>query len=217
MKLDVVDTKGKSAGSVNLNKAIFDGKVNETLMHQAVVIYLANQRDGLASAKTRAEVRGGGKKPWRQKGTGRARVGSSRSPIWVKGGVTFGPKPRDYSKRMPQRMKTLALKSALNAKLKDEAIVVLKDLSLSSHRTVDFCKIMKKLKLTDNKVKLVIEKMDDNIRLATRNVAKVDIVRSSDLSTYAALDCKKLVFTIAALEGVQERISKWLTTKAPTQ
>ena len=135
MKLDVVNQKGKVVRTLELDQKVFDGKINMSLLHQAVVTYLANQRKGLASTKTRGEVRGGGRKPWRQKGTGRARVGSIRSPLWKGGGATFGPKPRDYSQKMPQRMKALALKSALNAKLNDKELMVIDDIKLRSHKT----------------------------------------------------------------------------------
>ena len=138
LSLPVLSTQGKKVEQIELEKRVFDGKISEALIHQAVVTYLANQRKGLASAKTRGEVRGGGIKPWRQKGTGRARVGSIRSPLWRGGGVTFGPKPHSYYKDLPQKMKAMALKSALNAKLRDKEILILSDLKVVSHKTKDF-------------------------------------------------------------------------------
>ena len=128
LSLPVLSVQGKEVEQIELEKRVFDGKISQALIHQAVVTYLANQRKGLASTKTRGEVRGGGIKPWRQKGTGRARVGSIRSPLWRGGGVTFGPKPHSYHKDLPQKMRTMALKSALNAKLRDKEISILSDL-----------------------------------------------------------------------------------------
>jgi len=165
--LGVFDAKGKEVEKIELDSKVFDGKVNSSLVHQAVVTFLANQRKGLAKTKTRGQVRGGGTKPWRQKGTGRARVGSIRSPIWRGGGVTFGPTKRSYYKVLPKKMKILALKSALNLKLSEKKLLVIDDLAVKSHKTKEFAKILDNLKLGDQKVNLVLEKLENDTKLSS--------------------------------------------------
>ncbi|MCM8773875.1 MAG: 50S ribosomal protein L4, partial [Candidatus Omnitrophica bacterium] len=189
---------------------VFDGKVNYALIHQAVVTYLSNQRKGLASTKTRGEVRGGGRKPWRQKGTGRARVGSIRSPLWRKGAIIFGPKPHSYRKEMPKRMKALALKSALNVKFNDREIVVIDDLNLETYKTKELYKMLVNLGLSEQKVKIVTKSMEENLKKAVSNLEYCALEKASTLNTYKALDCKKLLFTVDALKLVEERIKRWL-------
>jgi len=211
LSLPVLSIQGKEVEKIELAKRVFDGKISEALIHQAVVTYLANQRKGLASTKTRGEVRGGGIKPWRQKGTGRARVGSIRSPLWRGGGVTFGPKPHSYYKDLPQKMKTMALKSALNAKLRDKEILILSDLKVASHKTKDFSKIVKSLKLDGVKVRVVVEKVEPNLKLATGNMKKVLLAKASDVHATEVIDCKRLVLTKQALRDVEERIKKCLS------
>lgn len=208
--LVVVSMQGKPAGEFSLDPFVFDGKINKTLMSQAIVTYLANQRMGLANTKTRGEVSGGGKKPWRQKGTGRARVGSSRSPLWRKGGVTFGPKPHSFAKDFPKRMKAVALKSALNAKLKENEIILVDQLTVSTNKTKDFVKILKNIKLNSSKIRMIVNAMDKNLFLAARNLANVELMDAKALSTYTALNCRQLVFTTAALKEVEERVKKCL-------
>ena len=209
--LDVYNQQGNKIDKLELNERVFDGKVAETLMHQAVVTFLSNQRRGLASSKKRGEVRGGGRKPWRQKGTGRARVGSTRSPLWHGGGVTFGPKPRDYSKKITQRMKVVALKSALNVKFRDEEIVLIDKVSLDSHKTKMLLEIIMKLQLKNSKVTLVVDKIDKNLKLASRNIGDFYLEKASQFNTYTALNCNKLIFTKDSLEIVEKRIDKWLS------
>ena len=211
LSLPVLSTQGKKVEQIELEKSVFDGKISEALIHQAVVTYLANQRKGLASTKTRGEVRGGGKKPWRQKGTGRARVGSIRSPIWRGGGVTFGPKPHSFHKDLPQKMKTMALKSALNAKLRDKEILILSDLEITSHKTKDFSKIVKSLKLDGVKMRVVVGKLESNLKLATGNMKKVLLAKASDVHATEVIDCKRLVLTKDALRDVEKRIKKCLS------
>jgi len=206
----VFNIAGKEVEKLKLDAQVFDGKVSQALVHQAVTTYLANQRKGLAAAKTRAQVRGGGVKPWRQKGTGRARVGSIRSPLWRGGGVTFGPQPRSYYKELSKKMKINALKSALNLKHKDGQILILQDLVFDSHKTKDFAKIVSKLKLDGQKIRVVVENIENNFKLATRNLQKVSLVKASDVCAARALDCKKLVLTKGALEQIQERVKKCL-------
>ncbi len=210
LELAVFDKRGKEVERVKLDEGVFDGKISTALIHQAVTTFLANQRKGLAKAKTRGKVSGGGVKPWRQKGTGRARVGSIRSPIWRGGGVTFGPQPHSYHKDLPKKMKAVALKSALNDKLQNEQIVILEDLKLNSHKTKDLAKIMQNLKLANDKVRLVAERIENNSKLASRNLEKVFLSKASDVNTAEVVDCKKLVLTKGALAEVQERVKKCL-------
>jgi len=208
--LGVFDIKGKEIEKIELDSKIFDGKINSSLIHQAVVTFLANQRKGLAKTKTRGQVRGGGVKPWRQKGTGRARVGSIRSPIWRGGGVTFGPVNRSYYKVLPKKMKVLALKSALNLKLSENQLLVINNLGVKSHKTKDFAKILDNLKLGGQKVNVILEKLENEAKLSSRNIKKVQLAKASDVHTTEVIDCKKLVLTKKALEVIQKRVKKWL-------
>ena len=209
-QLDVYSQKGKKVASVELEKKIYDGKINIPLMQQAVNIYLANQRQGTASAKTRAQVSGGGKKPWRQKGTGRARFGSIRTPIWRGGGIVFGPKLRSYRKKFPARMKAAALKSALNAKVKDKEVIVLDKLDLSSGKTKEFAALLDKFKLSKTKVRIVLCNLPEELKRSASNLENISLHRANDLNTYFALDCQKLLIEQEALEILNSRIKKWL-------
>ena len=210
LNLSIVNTQGKKVDDLSVDPEVFDGTINMSLMHQAVVSYLANQRKGLACAKTRGEVRGGGAKPWRQKGTGRARFGSSRNPVWKGGGVAFGPKPRSYYKNLPKKMKALAFKSALNAKLRDQQLIVLDKLEPDSHKAKKFTVIVNKLKLDKEKIHFVVENLANNLKLATRNIAKVEVAKAASLHTIEILDCSKLVLTKGALRLIEERVKKCL-------
>lgn len=210
LSLAVFNTQGKKVDDRKLDAEIFDGIVNLSLMHQAVVIYQANQRHGLAKTKTRGEVRGGGKKPWRQKGTGRARFGSSRNPVWRGGGVAFGPKPHSYYKDLPKKMKNLAFKSALNAKLRDAEIVLLDELKLDTHKAKKFVEIIDKLKLDKKKIRLVVNGLERNLKLASRNIEKVEVAAAASVHTIEILDCAKLVLTKDALKTIEGRIKKCL-------
>ncbi|MCF7908793.1 MAG: 50S ribosomal protein L4 [Candidatus Omnitrophica bacterium] len=210
LNLAVLNTQGKKVEEVDIDATVFDGIINMSLMHQAVVIYLSNQRKGLACTKTRGDVRGGGKKPWRQKGTGRARFGSSRNPVWRGGGVAFGPKPHSYYKDLPKKMKTLAFKSALNAKLRDKELILLDELKLESHKAKKFAGIVGKLKLDKEKVCFVVKNLENNLKLATRNIEKVEIASAASVHTIEILDCSKLVLTKSALRTIEERIKKCL-------
>ncbi|MFH1505176.1 MAG: 50S ribosomal protein L4 [Candidatus Omnitrophota bacterium] len=210
LELNVLSSKGKEVGKVMLDKTVFDGKLSEALIHQAVVAYLANQRKGTACTKTRGEVSGGGRKPWRQKGTGRARVGSTRSPLWRKGGVTFGPKPRSYYQDLPKKMKIMALKSALNAKLADQQILIIDSLALDSHKTKEICKIINSLKLNGEKIRLVIPELKSDLKLSCRNIKNVLLAKAADIHTIEVINCKKLILTKDALNVVEERVRKCL-------
>lgn len=210
LTLKIVNTHGKAVNDYTLDSFVFDGQVNQTLMHQAIVAYLANQRKGLANTKTRGEVSGGGVKPWRQKGTGRARVGSNRSPLWRHGGVTFGPKPHSFYKELPKKMRVLAFKSALNAKHKANQIIILDDLKLDSHKTKGFFKILQNLGIDNTKAHFILEGIDNNVKRASANIANVSLARAQDAHTVELLNCKQLVVTKTALRTMEERVKKCL-------
>jgi large subunit ribosomal protein L4 len=172
-------------------------------MHQAVVNYNANQRQGTQSALTRSEVSGGGKKPWRQKGTGRARVGSSRNPVWRHGGVAFAPKPRDYSKKMNKKARRLALKSALTSKVNDKEIIVLENLDLDTFKTKNMVAILKALGV-DSKALIVTDGVNDNVVRSAGNIPGVKTTIATSINTYDVLAHDKLVVTRDAAKRIEE-------------
>lgn len=208
LEIDILNTSGEKVDSYRLDPEVFDGKVNKKLLYQVILGYLANQRKGTASSKTRAEVRGGGRKPWRQKYTGRARAGSIRSPIWRGGGVVFGPKPRDYSVKLTKKMKRLALKSSLNAKFKDEQLLLLDKLEVEEAKTRMFVKILRNLKLDRVKTLFVLEGVPETLRLSCRNVPYVFVGKAQNVTAYDILNYKKVIFTKDGLEKIIERLKK---------
>jgi large subunit ribosomal protein L4 len=210
LTLKVLGLSGKPKEDISLNKNIFDGEISLALLQQAVNTYLANKRRGLAVAKTKGEKRGGGKKPWRQKGTGRARVGSIRSPLWKGGGVTFGPRPKSYNKKFPERMRAMAFKSALNAKLKDKQIMVVDKINMESSKTREFVKILANLGITGKKVCFVLPDSDQNLKKASANIQKVKLAKADDLNALDVLDCRRLVVSQGALGIIEKRLKKWL-------
>ncbi|MBS5793618.1 MAG: 50S ribosomal protein L4 [Lachnospirales bacterium] len=198
----VLNMSGSEVGSVELNENIFGVEVNEHVMHQAVVQYLANQRQGTKSAKTRAEVRGGGRKPWRQKGTGRARQGSIRSPQWTGGGVVFAPKPRDFSFKLNKKVKRLALKSALTTKVNNEKFVVVDELKLNEIKTKEMKKVLDSLNV--NKGLVVLEENNKNVLLSTRNIPNVKTAGVNTINVYDILKYESFVVTKEALAKIEE-------------
>jgi large subunit ribosomal protein L4 len=204
MKVKVYDLHGKSHGEADFK--IQPAGVSSQLVQDAVVAYRANQRQGNASTKTRGEVAGAGKKPWRQKGTGRARHGSIRSPIWRHGGTVFGPKPRDYSKRLPKGMKRAAFCEALAKRAAAGDVILVRDLKLSAPKTKEFSEIVGKLPLEGRSALFVCSKPDKNVRLASRNIEQIDLVDAGSLNIYQVLSFNKLVFTADALEQVKLRL-----------
>ena len=194
--------EGKEVGSIELNDAVFGVEVNEHLVHMAVVNQLANNRQGTQSAKTRSEVSGGGRKPWRQKGTGHARQGSTRSPQWTGGGVVFAPKPRDYSFKMNKKEKRIALLSALSSKVADNKIVVLDAFNLDEVKTKKFAEVMSNLKV--DKALVVIEGENKNVVLSGRNIPTVKVSATNEINTYDVLKYETLVVTKAAVEKLEE-------------
>lgn len=200
-KVALYNIQGQQVGEVDLVEQVF-GEVNEAVLHDVVVMQMASRRRGTAKTLTRAEVSGGGRKPWRQKGTGRARVGSIRSPLWRGGGVVFGPQPRDYSYKLPQKVRRLALRSALASKVRDGNIIVLDSLRLEKPRTKDMVNILNNL--AAGKALLVTASHDTNIELSARNIPGVTFLSSAKLNVYDLLAHEKLVITKEAVEQVQE-------------
>lgn len=176
----------KESEAMKLDSKIFDKKVNEPVLQQAVRMYLANRRKGSANTKTRAEVRGGGAKPWKQKGTGRARAGSNSSPLWRKGGVTFGPKPRDFHYSIPKKVKDLALRSAVNVKYKDNQIMLIDSLVIKSGKTKDAAGIFSKF-CPDKSILVIKDKIDESTARSIRNLPDIRIMSSANVNTYDVL------------------------------
>ncbi|MGI9953008.1 50S ribosomal protein L4 [Moorellaceae bacterium AZ2] len=203
-KVAVYNTQGQQVGEIELDDRVFGIEVNEAALHEAVVAQLAARRRGTADTKTRSEVRGGGRKPWRQKGTGRARVGSIRSPLWRGGAVVFGPRPRDYGYKLPKKVRRLALRSALSAKVQEGNLIVLDNLALSRPRTKDMLGILKALRVEEDKALIVTADKDRNIELSARNLPGVTLVPSQGINVYDILAHDKLVITREAVERVQE-------------
>ena len=200
--VSVYNIEGKEVGSIELNDAVFGVEVNEHLVHMAVVNQLANNRQGTQSAKTRSEVSGGGKKPWRQKGTGHARQGSTRAPQWTGGGTVFAPKPRDYSFKMNRKEKRAALFSALSSKVADNKIVVVDEFKLDEIKTKKFVEVMNNLKV--NKALVVVEEDNKNVVLSGRNIPTVKVEANNEINTYDVVKYDTLVVTKAAVEKIQE-------------
>ena len=200
--VNVYDVNGSIVGEIELCEEIFGAEINVPAMHAYVTAYNANQRQGTQSAKTRAEVSGGGKKPWRQKGTGRARQGSTRSPQWTHGGVVFAPKPRDYRMSLNKKLKRVALKSALSSKVASDKLVVLDALELSAAKTKEMVKVLANLKLTN--ALIVLPENDDTVIRAARNIPGVASTTVGTLNTYEVLKYNAVVITKAAVEKVEE-------------
>ena len=201
-KVSVVNMEGKEVGTIDLSDAIFGVEINEHLVHLAVVQQLANNRQGTQKAKTRSEVSGGGRKPWRQKGTGHARQGSTRAPQWKGGGVVFAPTPRDYSFKMNKKEKRAALKSVLTSRVQDNKLIVLDELKLDGIKTKDFKKVMDNLKVS--KAMVVIEGQDENVILSARNLPKINTAVAENINVYDILKGDTLVLTKDAVAKIEE-------------
>jgi len=204
-RLPVHDHKGKVVDNIQLDKELFDGFVNKTLLYEAKKMYEANMRQGTLSAKTRAEVAGGGAKPWRQKGTGRARVGSSRNPIWRHGGVAFPPKPRDFSYSMPKKALKQALLSSLNARLSEQRIKAIVRIELEGPKTGAVKDILDHLKVED-KTLLVVDALADNVRLSARNIKKLTLMEGRNVNARDVLLNENIVIEKEAFEKLAERL-----------
>lgn len=207
MKLSVKNTQGQATGELEVKFALVENGKGTQAVHDTVVAYQAAQRMGTACTKTAGEVAGTNKKPWRQKGTGRARAGSFQSPLWVGGGVVFGPKPRDFSKKVNARTKQLALRKALSERLKAGDVVVVDDLKLNSPKTKEFVGVIKALDIKGTAL-VVSTGENKNLTLAARNIQEVSLTTSETLNTYDVLRPSKLIFTRGAFEKVEARLSK---------
>lgn len=202
-KVAVYNMQGQQVGEMELDELIFGIEPNKSVLHDAVVMQTASWRQGTASAKTRAEVSGGGRKPWRQKGTGRARAGSTRSPIWRKGGVAFPPIPRDYSYKLPKKVRRLALKSALSVKVIDGDIIVLDTLDFSVPKTKDMLAVLKALNISA-KALVVTAGDNGNVVLSSRNIVGIKPMLANGINVYDVLAHDKLIITKDAVNQVQE-------------
>jgi large subunit ribosomal protein L4 len=200
-KADVINMQGEKVGDVELNDAVWAAEVKPYLIHDVVVMQLANRRRGTASTKTRGMVRGGGKKPWRQKGTGRARAGSSTSPLWVGGGRVFGPKPKEYHMALPKKVRKAALRSALSARYADAAMKVLDKLELDAINTKAFAGIMKVLKLS--KPLLVVSGKNELLEKSARNIPHTKVLRVEGLNVYDVMRHEQFVVTVEALAKIE--------------
>lgn len=198
----VYNIEGKKVDTLELNDSVFGVEINNHLVHMAVVQQLANKRQGTQSAKTRAEVSGGGRKPWRQKGTGHARQGSTRSPQWKGGGVVFAPKPRDYSIKMNKKEKALAIKSALTSRVNEEKIVILDQISFDEIKTKKMKAVLDNFKV--EKALIVLDKKDENVALSARNLPKVRTVLTNSINVYDILKYDTLVLTKDAVAQIEE-------------
>jgi len=208
MKISIKDTKGKSQGELEVKFQVVEDGRGTQAVHDTVVAYQAAQRMGTACTKTVGDVAGSNKKPWKQKGTGRARAGSFRSPLWRGGGVVFGPKPRDFAKKVNTKTKQLSLRKALSERLKAGDVVVVDDFKLGSSKTKEFIGVLDALDLTTGTALIVAHAADKNLSLASRNVPNVFLTTSETLNTYDVLRSDKLVFTKGAFEKVEARLSK---------
>lgn len=202
-KVALFNVSGSQVGEVELNDAVFGIEPNTHVLHDAVLLQRASLRAGTHKVKGRSEVRGGGRKPWKQKGTGRARQGSIRSPQWVGGGTVFGPTPRSYSFKLPKKVRRLAIKSALSAKVIDQDVIVLDALTLNSPKTKEFAAVLNNLK-ADRKALIVASSYDDNIALSARNIPGVTFVAADGINVLDVLTHDKLIITKEAVQKVEE-------------
>jgi len=208
MNLPVKDIKGNSQGELEVKIPLIENGKGTQAVHDVIVAYNAAQRSGTACTKTAGEVNGTNKKPWRQKGTGRARAGSFQSPLWRGGGVVFGPRPRDFSKKVSLATRKLAMRKALSERIKSNDVVVLDDIKLQTPKTQDFLAILEKLQLDDVTLLIVSGATDKNLTLASRNVLHVELATGENLNTYQVLRSDKIIFTRSAFEALEKRFIK---------
>ena len=202
-KVDVYNMQGKKVSDVELSEAVFGIEPNENIVHSALVNYLANQRKGTQSTKTRAEVSGGGRKPWRQKGTGRARQGSIRAPQWIKGGIALGPKPRSYSYRINKKEKQLAIRSLLSAKVLDNELTVVDKLEVEEAKTKVMAKALTDLKV-EGKTLIILADRNDNVLRSSRNIEGVKTIELNTINVFDLLNCNKLVLPLDTVKKLEE-------------
>jgi large subunit ribosomal protein L4 len=207
-RVPLFNSSGKKLETIELDKNVFSASVNKALLYQAVTMYRANQRRGTASTKTRGEVRGGGKKPWRQKGTGRARFGSTRNPVWRSGGIAFGPHPRDFRYSLPKKMKKNAFIASLNAKLKSKKILAFEEEALSGPKTKDFVKRFRGINIKKERVLFLAEKIDKNLYLATRNIKNLTLKKVNEATALDVLSNEHIAMTKNAAECLAKRLNQ---------
>lgn len=205
--VSVFNMEGNEVGTMELNDAIFGAKVNEHLVHLAVVSQLANKRQGTQKAKTRSEVSGGGRKPWKQKGTGNARQGSIRATQWRGGGIVFGPTPRSYSKKQNKKERRLALTSALGYKVIDKELLIVDDIKFETNKTKEMMQFLTNLNVVNDKVLIVLEDLDENICLSSRNMGNVKVIRTDEINTLDVITADKMIITEKALTKLEEALS----------
>lgn len=203
-KVTLYNMKGEQVGDIELSDAVFGIEPNEHVLHDAVVMQQASRRQGTHKVKGRSEVRGGGAKPWRQKGTGRARHGSIRSPIWKGGGVVFGPTPRNYGYKLPKKVRRLAIRSALSSKVKENEIIVLDELVIEKPKTKEIVSMLGNLKVDRKALIVASENLDGNVALSARNIPGVKYVRADGINVLDVLGHDKLIITKDAVEKVEE-------------
>ena len=202
-KFDLYNMEGKVIGDIELSEKVFGVEINANAMHAAVVNHLANSRQGTQSTKTRTEVRGGGIKPWKQKGTGRARQGSIRAPQWTGGGVALGPKPRSYRYSLNKKLRQVALKSALSSKVTDNNIIVVDNITVSEYKTKEIVKMLSNLNV-DKKALIVLNEKNDFVVKSANNIPEVKTTLSTSLNTYDVLNCEQFVITLDAVKKLEE-------------
>ena len=202
-KIDVYDIEGKKVKTIELKEEVFGIEPNEAIVHSVLVNYLANQRQGTQSTKTRAEVSGGGRKPWRQKGTGRARQGSIRAPQWIKGGIALGPKPRSYSYRINKKEKQLAIRSLLSAKVLDNELTVVDKLEVEEAKTKVMAKALTDLKV-EGKALIILADRNDNVLRSSRNIEGVKTIELNTINVFDLLNCNKLVLPLDTVKKLEE-------------
>ena len=202
-KIDVYNIEGKKVSTIDLNDSVFGIKPNEKVVHSALVNYMANQRQGTASTKTRAEVSGGGRKPWKQKGTGRARQGSTRSPQWIKGGIALGPKPRDYRYTINKKERRLAIKSVLSSKVLENNLIVVDKLQFKEIKTKQMVSALENLKV-EGKTLVVLPEKDLNVQKSAKNIENVKTTLTNTINVYDLLKYNKLLLTVDSVKAIEE-------------
>ena len=207
-KLDILNLNGEKVNEINLKDNILNIEPNNNVLHDAIVLTLASRRQGTHKVKTRSEVSGGGRKPWRQKGTGNARQGSIRAPQWRGGGIVFGPTPdRNYTKKMNRKERRLALKSALTYKAREKELILVDNIKFETNKTKEMMLLLNKLDLVNEKILLVINELDENICLASRNIGNIKVVLPEEVNTYDVVNADKMLLTESSLQKLEEVIS----------
>ena len=206
-KVDIINTKGEKIKDIKLKDNVFIKEPNDAVLHNAIVLAQASLRQGTHKTKTRSEVSGGGRKPWRQKGTGNARQGSIRATQWRGGGIVFGPTPRDYSKKQNKKERRLALKSALSYKVIDKELIIVDDIKFETSKTKEMMNFLRTLNIVNEKVLIVLTELDENICLSSRNMGNVKVIRTDEVNTLDVVTADKMVITASALNKLQEALS----------